>query len=112
MGDCMAKEFAKAFYKSQTWERCRESYIKYKGGLCERCYANGIISAGVIVHHKKYLTPENICDPMFTTDYGNLELLCMDCHNNEHHHGKKSKHFQKRFLVDENGAITALDASP
>jgi len=108
----MAKDYAKAFYKSATWEHCRKSYMKYKGGLCERCLANGIISAGVIVHHKKYITPENISNPMITTDFNNLELLCIDCHNNEHHHGKKSKRFQKRFLVDENGGVSPIDSLP
>ena len=78
------KEFAKAFYKSKEWERCRSGYIKYVGGLCERCLSRGDIVPGLIVHHKCYLTPENITDPAITLSYDNLELLCLDCHNKEH----------------------------
>jgi len=78
------KDFAKAFYKSKEWEKCRAGYIKYVGGLCERCFKNGSIVPGVIVHHKCYLSPENILDPSVTLNYDNLELLCIDCHNKEH----------------------------
>lgn len=110
MGEYMAKRFAKGFYHSKEWEQCREAYIKYKGGLCERCYANGIITAGVIVHHKIYLTPDNITDPLIATDFDNLELLCVDCHNKEHHRGKYygKKNNVKRFEVGENGEIITL----
>ena len=35
----MAKEFAKKFYKSKEWKKCREGYkaerIKADGGMCE-----------------------------------------------------------------------------
>lgn len=33
----MAKEFAKSFYKSKAWKRCRAMYAASVGGLCERC---------------------------------------------------------------------------
>ena len=107
----MAKRFAKAFYHSQAWENCRANYIKQVGGLCERCLANGIYTAGVIVHHKTYLTPENITNPLYTTDFSNLELLCKDCHNKEHHYGKYygKRKPKGRFIVGENGQIIAAD---
>ena len=94
----MAREFAEGFYKSKTWQRCRASYIKSVGGLCERCYAAGIIRHGDTVHHKVHLTAENINDPAVTLNYENLELLCRDCHAEMH----KS---QKRYEVDENGKL-------
>jgi 5-methylcytosine-specific restriction endonuclease McrA len=76
----MAKEFAKRFYKSAAWKKCRDAYFKSKYGLCERC-----AGPGKIVHHLKYITPENINDPEITLSFSNLELLCQDCHNKEHH---------------------------
>lgn len=94
------KEFAKAFYKSKEWERCRAGYIKYVGGLCERCLRRGDIVPGLIVHHKCYLTPENITDPATTLSYDNLELLCLDCHNKEH----ISKR-EQRYTIDANGKV-------
>lgn len=76
----MAKDFAKDFYRSSAWKKCRASFIISQHGLCERCNCK----AGTIVHHKIYLTPENINDPNITLNFENLELLCQDCHNKEH----------------------------
>lgn len=80
----MAREFAKPFYRSKAWQRCRESYIAKVHGLCERCEAQGRIVPGKILHHKIYLTPENIHDPNISLNHDNLEFLCHDCHNREH----------------------------
>lgn len=73
------KPYAKKFYNSKAWKICRDSYFNSKYGLCERC-----AEPGKIVHHKKYITPENIDNPMITLNHNNLELLCQDCHNREH----------------------------
>jgi 5-methylcytosine-specific restriction endonuclease McrA len=75
----MAREYAKKFYKSKAWRQCRQAYFDMKHGLCERCD-----ETGKIVHHKKYITPENINDANITLSFDNLELLCQDCHNKEH----------------------------
>lgn len=75
----MAREFAKAFYKSKAWRTCREGYIKSVYGLCERCG-----QPGDEVHHKIRLTPSNINDPNVALNWDNLELLCMSCHSKEH----------------------------
>ena len=74
------KEWAKSFYKSKAWRQCRDAYFVSQHGLCERC--NG---PGKIVHHKIYLTPDNINDPDISLNWDHLELLCQDCHNQEHH---------------------------
>ena len=100
----MAKEYAKAFYKSTTWQQCRESYIKYRHGLCERCLAKGIIKTGLIVHHKIYISPENISNPEITTDFNNLELLCQECHNSEHFGTN-----ERRFEIDASGRVFSLE---
>lgn len=100
----MAEEYAKSFYKSKRWQKCRAAYIKYRGGLCERCYAKGIVKAGVIVHHREYITPDNINDPEISMNFDNLELLCFECHNQEHFKE------QKRYTVDGLGRVTALDS--
>lgn len=76
----MAKDWAIGFYKSKAWQDCRESFIKSKFGICERCER-----PGDIVHHKEYLTPNNINNLDVTLKWDNLELLCQDCHNKEHH---------------------------
>ena len=93
------KEYAERFYSSKAWKECRKAYRKQVGGLCERCLAEGRISAGVIVHHKIYVTPENINRPDIILNPANLELLCRDCHAREHE-GR-----QRRYKVDELGRV-------
>lgn len=80
----MAKDFAKSFYASTQWQRARALKVKQARGLCERCLRRGIVSAGKIVHHKVYLTPDNIQRPEVALNPAMLELLCQDCHNAEH----------------------------
>lgn len=89
------KEYAKTFYLSPQWRKCRDAYVKKQNGICERCG-----EAGTIVHHKHYLTAKNITNPNITLNFRNLELLCQDCHNKEH--GKKRN---ARYIIDEAGNI-------
>lgn len=93
------KEYAERFYSSKAWKECRKAYRKKVGGLCERCLKEGRISAGVIVHHKIYVTPDNIGRPDIILNPDNLELLCRDCHAKEHE-GR-----QRRYKVDELGRV-------
>ena len=60
----MAKEWAKSFYQSKAWRRCRDAFFISKQGLCERCE-----NPGKIVHHKIYITPNNINDPKRNSIY-------------------------------------------
>jgi len=95
----MAKEFAKAFYKSKAWEDCRSGFIKTVYGLCNRCG-----QVGYIVHHKILLTAQNINDYDVSLNWDNLEYLCQDCHNKEH----MSKHYKvirEGLKFDSNGNV-------
>ena len=93
------KDYAKAFYKSKAWRECQQTYKSMVGGLCEECLANGIYTAGVIVHHKEHITPDNITDPNVTLNYNNLKLVCRDCHAREH----SSR--QHRYFYDDLGNL-------
>ncbi|MEG1874706.1 MAG: hypothetical protein RR185_03980 [Angelakisella sp.] len=79
----MARDFAKPFYNSRLWRRCRAAYKAYRvsvdGGLCETCHD----ALGSIVHHKDWLTPNNVSDPDITLNFSNLKLDCVACHNKE-----------------------------
>lgn len=94
------KEYAKAFYKSAAWKRARQQVIARANGLCEHCMAAGLYKPGMIVHHKKYITPANINNTSITLDLSNLEYVCEDCHNKEH----KAKH-NERYSFDSNGNL-------
>ena len=76
--------FAHSFYKSSAWMKCAKAYRNDRGGLCERCWAKGLIVPGEEVHHKIKLTPENINDPAIALNWDNLEPLCDACHKAEH----------------------------
>lgn len=95
------RDFARTFYSSTAWKKTRAAYAKSKGNLCERCLKKGLIVPGVIVHHKVYLTPDNINDPAVSLNWNNLELVCADCHAEEHNR------LQRRYTVDEYGRVTA-----
>lgn len=92
----MAKEFAKGFYNSTTWIKCREGYIKSVFGLCEKCGKKGHI-----VHHIVPITVENITNPDITLNWKNLMYLCTSCHNIIH--GKKVH--KRRAVFDKQGNI-------
>lgn len=97
-----APEMQKAFYKSAAWKHCKEAYKSFRCGLCERCMAKGIATPGYIVHHKEYITMDNLSDPNVSLSFDNLELLCLDCHNKEH------KARKRRYTVGAAGAISPL----
>ncbi|HDV4620380.1 TPA: HNH endonuclease, partial [Bacillus anthracis] len=52
---------------------------------------------------KDYITPENINNPEITLSFHNLELLCQDCHNREHH--EKNSPVVEGVMFDENGDL-------
>jgi len=94
------KPFARRFYKSRAWQECRDAYYVSQHGICERCG-----NAGVIVHHKEPLTPENINNPNITLNWDNLEVLCLDCHNKEHF---GTDAIQDGLMFDEDGNVVRL----
>ena len=98
----MAKPWAKAFYSSPAWERCRSSFIAERiladGGLCEICHDD----VGYIVHHVRELTPNNINDPLVTLNHSNLQYVCKKCHDKEH---RVFCETEKNYFFDASGQI-------
>mgnify|MGYP000059571864 FL=1 len=89
------KVWGEWFYKSQAWKDCRAGFMASRLWLCERCD-----HPATIAHHRVYLTPDNIRDPLISLNWDNLEALCQDCHNKEHH-----KTIERRYLFDEDGTV-------
>lgn len=101
------------FYHTKAWKRNRLEYAKSKHCICERChrpvYVSGITEylpkekrLKYIVHHKVNLTDDNYNDDSIALDWNNLELLCIDCHNNEHNPSSSTR---KELYFDENGNL-------
>lgn len=77
------REFAKRFYSGQAWKKTRAAYMASQNFICERCG-----DGAYIVHHREYLTPENLNDPFIALGWDNLEALCLSCHSQEHMGGE------------------------
>ncbi len=93
----MAKQYAKKFYNSKAWQKCRASFIGKRiikdGGVCQHCNDE----LGYIVDHIVEITPENINDIDIILNHHNLQYLCLVCHN------KKTFNKKKSLLFDERG---------
>ena len=103
----MAKDFAKKFYKSKEWLKCRYSYISKVHALCERCE-----KPGYIVHHKIELDVNNINDAEITLNHDNLEYVCFECHNKEHDFNRdnnKKSYTKKGFKFNSDGELVCID---
>lgn len=70
----------KKFYNSKKWRKVSQAYLASQNYLCERCG-----NPAVICHHKIWLNGTNVHDPNIAYNWDNLEALCIDCHNKEHH---------------------------
>lgn len=99
------KEFARPFYKSAKWRKCRNAYIDYRrlidGGYCEVCHEQ----LGYIVHHKIPLTPDNINDDSISLSFDNLRYDCKDCHDREDVHPFISGAKVKCFFDDKGNPL-------
>ena len=112
----MAKEWAKAFYNSSRWIKCRQSFIDERimidGGLCQECKKN----LGEIVHHRITLTRENIKDEMISLCFDNLEFVCHKCHDEFEGHGINGNGKIKPLCTfDANGqpvSLRDIDSDP
>ncbi|MBO5032158.1 MAG: hypothetical protein J6D08_09780 [Lachnospiraceae bacterium] len=111
----MAKKYAKSFYNSKAWKKCKNSYITQciitDGGMCEECHVN----SGCIVHHKIMLTENNINNPDVALNHENLKYVCKDCHDKFEGHGVGNKKTKPLFSFDVDGqpiSMRAIDSPP
>lgn len=78
------------FYASKEWRSFRLTLIlersEGKGGvICEKCRKLIVNPIDIHAHHKIELTPENVHDYSISLNPDNIELICHDCHDKEHH---------------------------
>lgn len=108
----MARDFALVFYHSMPWRRAQAAYMRkpidtpfgiVPPYLCERCYEKGQLKPAKVVHHKTFLTPQNINDPFVTLCPDNFMRLCQDCHAAVHSSGNDDA--DRRVAFDEYGNV-------
>ena len=88
------------FYHSKAWVDCRNAYLKYAGGVCERCAAKGLVTPAEIVHHKIHLSESTLDDPQIALCFDNLEAVCRKCHGELH-----SAKPERRYEINEDGSV-------
>lgn len=93
----MAKDYSRAVYNGARWKNTKNSYLASVNYICERCGA-----AAKVVHHKHYINPNNVTNPNILYNWDNLEALCQDCHNKEHHSGYNTA---KGLRFDDQGNL-------
>ena len=87
------------FYNSSQWHKLRQVKLAEQP-LCEECLKQGIVTAAQCVHHKIWLTAENIKDPAVALNKDNLASLCLQCHNRIH-----SRSAHQRYKIDADGEV-------
>lgn len=103
----MAKDYARGFYKSRAWQRCRAAFIGEReaidGGLCQHCGCK----RGYIVDHIVEIDPDNINDPEITLNHDNLQYLCLECHNTKTF--LKHKSTRENLFFDAEGNFRKIE---
>lgn len=101
------------FYNSKSWENVRKAIWVKQNLLCAKCnkpvYVDGISEylpkekrRTGIVHHKIYLDDTNVYDDSIAIDESNLEGICKDCHEKEHHQDQSTR---QGYSFDEEGNL-------
>lgn len=103
----------KDFYQSKAWKSMKNTIWLKQNLLCNRChkpvYVDGLsdyLPKGKrrtgIVHHKIYLNDINVYDPAIALDENNLEGICKECHELEHHQDTVTR---KEYTFDDDGYL-------
>ena len=84
------------FYASDRWRHLRSNLILERGNKCHRCNKS-FPSPSLIGHHIIPLTIDNIEDVNISLNQNNIEIICIDCHNEEHNRFNQQE--QKVYIV-------------
>lgn len=91
-----------AKYHCTRWYKLRKLKKAESNGFCERCLKKGIYKEGVIVHHKEHINSENYDNDLVMYNLDNLELLCTECHLEEHQN-------HKEYYFDKEGNVCSAE---
>ena len=103
-GEQVAREFAEAFYHSSAWKQAQRLAMQLHYGVCEKCGR-----PAKIIHHKIWLTPENINNQDIALGQDNLMALCIDCHNRIH---AKAASVREGLEFDGSGQLVRMQSPP
>lgn len=87
------------FYCCKPWRDFSYRLKIERGGRCERCGFTAVTKedwAKLIGHHKVELTDENVDNHAISLNPDLTEIICLDCHNEEH---RRFGHRKQVFIV-------------
>lgn len=98
------------FYTSKDWRDFRMNLIRQRGCVCARCGQTFEDLSRLIGHHSPVeLTIDNVHDPAVSLNPNNIEILCLDCHNQEHNRfGCSTHHVYLVYGSPLSGKTTAV----
>lgn len=92
------KRVGDEIYHTTRWRKLRQAYYRSQHGICEWCEG-----PGKIVDHIEAITEQNKNDPNITFGWGNLQLLCVSCHNKKTF--RKHSPIREGFGFDSDGNL-------
>ncbi len=78
----------KRFYSLKPWLDLSYKLKIERGGKCSKCSFTPTTKEEwslLIAHHIIELTEDNINNPNISLNPSNIEIICLNCHNKEHH---------------------------
>ncbi|MGE7091670.1 HNH endonuclease [Lysinibacillus sp. NPDC048646] len=83
------------FYKSREWMQLRQKALMRDNYECQLCKAAGRYHKAENVHHMKEVKTH----PHLSLNLGNLQCLCIKCHNDVHDRLEATR--ANKFMNDE-----------
>ena len=100
-----------AFYCRKPWRDLSYRLKVDRGGKCERCGFTAITKedwSKLIGHHKLELTDSNVDNAAISLNPELIEIICLDCHNEDHRRFGHSKHVYIVWGSPLSGKTTAV----
>ncbi len=72
------------FYNSKKWRDLRKVLVIESKGMCNNCGKTILDTSKLIANHKIALTDDNVTNPSISLNRDNLEIICINCHNQYH----------------------------
>ena len=100
------------FYTSNIWSEFRRNLILERGIRCEHCGELILQSHEVILHHKIFLTEENVNDYEISLNPENIMIVHHKCHNEIHERfGSYTRHIYLVYGPPGSGKTTFVRES-
>ena len=95
------------FYTSRQWSEFRRRLVLERGSVCEHCGQPIMNSFDLILHHKIFLTEENVNDYEISLNSENIQIVHHKCHNEIHERfGSYTRHIYLVYGPPGSGKTT------